>query len=273
MTRMLRGRVLRSVLVALLSALTTSITTTPASPPTSAPADPALRVSRHVAVGLEYWLVEPADVEPDAELPMIVFLHGRGDQPRVPERSIWGLRTPVRLILPRAPERFRQGYAWMPVSARRGESEALLSALAQRVDTLSQAMVEWRRRHPTRGRPIVAGFSQGGILAMTLAVREPESISRAIPMAGWIPPRFVPTERDRYAARTPIRALHGGSDPVIGAARTRQLVERLQQLGYPATYEEFPGVRHRMSREMQQRFRALVQEALDELPQHAPPPA
>lgn len=260
-----RGWIRRLLLLPLV-AFTTSFVITPADPPSAALEDSPLRVTYHRVVGLEYWLVEPRDTPPDAELPMVVFLHGRGDRPRIPQHSIYGLETPARLVLPRGPETFRHGYAWMPVSAREGESEALLIALERRLHTLTDAMAEWTRRHPTRGRPIVAGFSQGGILAMTLALREPGLVSRAIPMAAWVPPRFVPARRDPYATRAPITALHGGSDPVIRPARTERLVRQLQQQGYPITYEEFPGVRHRTSHEMQQRFRALIQEALDELP-------
>jgi phospholipase/carboxylesterase len=260
-----RGWLIRLGLVAVV-ALTTSITTTPASVLEATPAPARLRVSLRSAAGLEYFLVEPAHVSPEAELPMIVFLHGRGDRPHVPDSSIYGLETPVRLILPRGPERFRSGYAWMPVSARDGESPALLTSLEQRVQMLSQALVEWRRLHPTRGRPIVAGFSQGGILAMTLALREPYAVSRAIPIAAWVPPRLVPEARDPYAPRAPVTVLHGGSDPLIDPRRTEALVRRLQELGYPVTFEEFPGIRHRMSLGMHRRYRALIRQAIDEIP-------
>lgn len=259
---------LRAPVLALLVLSTTSFAT--AEPFVRSPlvrVESRLRVSTLFAAGLEYVLVEPPDLPPDAELPLIVYLHGRGDRPRVPRDDVYDLDTPVRMILPRGPERFGQGYAWAPVSAHRGESPELLEALDARARMLSDAMVEWQRRHPTRGRPIVLGFSQGGILAMTLAVREPGSIARAIPMAGWLPPSLLPPRADRYAVNARVIALHGGDDPVLSATRTAGTVEDLVKLGYPVELEVYPGVGHEVSRDMRRRVHELLEEALRELPE------
>lgn len=259
---------LRAPFLALLVTLNASFTTTEPSVPTApVRVESSLRVSTHFAAGLEYVLVEPPDLPPDAELPLIVYLHGRGDRPRVPRDRVYDLDTPVRLILPRGPERLGQGYAWAPVSAHRGESPALLAALDARARMLSDAMLEWQRRHPTRGRPIVVGFSQGGILAMTLAVREPGSIARAIPMAGWLPPSLLPPRADRYAVNARVVALHGEDDPVLGAARTAGTVQELVKLGYPVELEIYPGVGHEVSADMRRRLRELLEEAIRELPE------
>lgn len=233
------------------------------------PADDAhssMRVSRHFAAGLEYLLVEPHTVPQDAELPMVVFLHGRGDAPTPPDGPLFDLETPVRLILPRGPERHGDGYAWAPVSARPGESPELVSALQRRSQRLVEAMVEWRRRHPTRGRPIVTGFSQGGMLTMMLAMHHPESISYGFPMAGWLPPSLEPRAYDPYAPHAPVVALHGGADEVLSAARTRAMVQRLSRLGYPMSFEEYDGLGHHSDAAMRSRMRELIERALMQLP-------
>ncbi|MEZ4338748.1 MAG: hypothetical protein R3B82_19190 [Sandaracinaceae bacterium] len=185
----------------------------------------SMRVTRHFAAGLEYLVAEPRDVAPDAELPMIVVLHGRGGVPEAPTGPYLDLDVPVRVILPRGPLRSGDGYAWMPVSAHRGETEALTGPLRARLQELTDAMEIWQVRHPTRGRPIVTGFSQGGILAATLAVADPEAIERAYPIAGWIPPSLLPSAYDPFERHVPIHAFHGADDPVIGAARTRTQLE------------------------------------------------
>ena len=163
--------------------------------------EPAKRTSwvRHgVAAGLSYVVVQPREVAPDAELPMVVSIHGRGGEPRAPVGRYLDLDTPVRLILPRGPLRHGSGFAWMPVSAHAGDSAALNESLEERLRELADAMVVWRRRYPTRGLPIVTGFSQGGILSATVAVTHPESVSHAFPVAGWIPTPFAPTAFDPW---------------------------------------------------------------------------
>ncbi len=259
--------IFRLSLLALTFALCSSLTLDDARQAPSTPVRSALRVTRDVAAGLEYFVIEPPDLPPDAELPMIVYLHGRGDRPRPPAESVYGLDRPVRMIMPRAPDAYGDGYAWMPVSAHRGESEPLIAALDARERMLASALAEWRRRYPTRGKPIVVGFSQGGMLTMTLAVREPGAISRAIALAGWIPPSLMPRPADPYASYAPIDALHGGADPVLDAERTHRVVDELIERGYEADYEAFPGVGHEVSPEMYRRFIELLERALDELPE------
>ncbi len=261
---------LRWALFALLAASVTTVAWGHDSEPQAQPeAEAPLRAEWHTAAGLEYVVVEPRNLPPDAELPMLVYLHGRGGRPFVPDQSIWGIQTPVRLIVPRGPEVFGEGFAWMPVSAHQGESEALVSALDERTRMLSEAMIEWRRRHPTRGQPILVGFSQGGILAMNLALTQPGSIARSIAMAAWLPPSRVPSTVDPYAMHTPIVALHGSDDSVLSAERTRRLIEDLSQHGYPASYEEFPGVGHQPSPLLSDRLRELLEQALREMPADA----
>lgn len=234
--------------------------------PESGATKSSMRVSRHFAAGLEYLVVEPRAVEPDAELPMVVVLHGLGDAPEPPSGPYVGLEVPVRLILPRGPLRSGDGYAWMPVSARRGESEALVGALRDRLDELVVALEAWQARHPTRGRPIVAGFSQGGIVAASLAVTRPEAIERAFCLAGWIPPSLAPASFDPLARHAPLHALHGADDAVIDAARTRAQMHALRALGFPVVYEELPGG-HALTHAMQERLREALERTLRALPE------
>lgn len=259
-------------LAALVIFATTASLAIPAEPsPTAAARKSEMRVTRHFADGLEYLLVEPRDAAPDAELPMIVVLHGRGARPEPPTRPYLDLDLPVRVILPRAPLRSGDGYAWMPVSAHRGESPALRSALDARAHELAAAMATWRARHPTRGRPIVTGFSQGGILAATLALTHPDAIERAFPVAGWVPPSFEPARLDPLARQAPIHALHGARDDVLGAARTRSGLARLRAMGLPVVYEEIEDAGHEMHPRMTERLREEIRRALTELPDTSAP--
>lgn len=264
---MIRTPSLRVLPLLALLLCTTSFAARYEAPPLVSAVKSNMQVSRHFAAGLEYLLVEPRGTTADAVLPMIVVLHGRGSRPVPPQRAYLDLDEPVRVVLPRGPLPHRSGYAWMPVSAHNGDSPALNGPLRERVRELSDAMSEWRDRHPTRGLPIVTGFSQGGILAATLAVTYPESLSRAFPMAGWIPEELTPTEYDRFERHVPMHALHGADDTVIGAARTRAQLIRLRALGYPVVYEEIEGAGHEPHPEMTERLRELIERALRELPE------
>jgi phospholipase/carboxylesterase len=211
------------------------------------------------AVGaLEYLLVEPARADRDAVLPTIVYLHGRGARARVPDPAVYDLSTPVRILVPRAPDAFGAGYAWMPVSAAHGESAPLLEALDERGALLASAISVWRRRHPMPDAPIVVGFSQGGMMALELALHHPAAVSRAIAMGSWYPP-------SRVAPRViapPLTILHGADDSVLAAERTRALASLLEQRGAPVAIELFDGIGHEVPPPMAARLRALLEEAV-----------
>jgi phospholipase/carboxylesterase len=230
-------------------------------------ADPRFRVERHFAAGLEYLLVEPASLPPEAELPMVVYLHGRGAIPEAPEDDFLQGSRPVRVILPRGPEAYGEGFAWMPVSAHHGESPALNRAVVARGDRLAEALSAWEARHPTRGAPLVVGFSQGGILAMYLAFAHPDRLSRVVAMASWLPESLRPRGFDPYAVHPPVATLHGAEDPVLPPARTRALVRDLADAGYPATFEQFEGTGHEMSDAMADRLQELLEAALRDMPE------
>src|SRR5688572_8413732 len=112
---MARRLLARAPLLALLA-----LSFGPAITPSPVREGSPFRASWHTAAGLDYLLVERSDVPSERPLPMLVYLHGRGARPVAPERSIFGLSQPVRLVMPRGPLRLGEGYAWMPVSAHRG---------------------------------------------------------------------------------------------------------------------------------------------------------
>jgi phospholipase/carboxylesterase len=117
------------------------------------------------------------------------------------------------------------------------------------------------RHRPTRGLPIVAGFSQGGMLSYALALRAPDRLRLAIPIAGELPDPLWPAQ-PASGKRLPIRALHGTADVVIEIDGARKLVERMKSLSYDATLREFPGATHTITPEMQAELNTLLRQQL-----------
>ena len=194
--------------------------------PTVAEPTTPYRVSRRYAAGLEYLLIEPREVSADDELPMLVYLHGRASTPEAPRRRFFDIEIPVRIIMPRAPDRYGRGYSWMPVSAASGESPELTRALVARARMIAEATRVWRDRHPTRGLPIVVGFSQGGLLSMELAMHHPGAVAEAISVNEFIPATiaFAPAEFP-VSSSLGSRRIHAGFgalvllDPCVEAIR------------------------------------------------------
>jgi phospholipase/carboxylesterase len=210
-------------------------------------------------LGIDYLEVVPEGFEHvDATLPMLIFIHGRGDRPRTPAGPFMGLEEPVRLIIPRAPETLGDGFSWLPVSARRGESQELLDGIRSTSAHLANAIEMLVNRHPTLGTPIVMGFSQGGMLSFALAVHHPEVVGAAFPLAGWLPPSLMPDGQRPHTRYPAIRALHGEDDPILPVSRTEVSARDLTDMGFEVELETYEDVPHRMSHDMWRRLEKWV---------------
>ena len=129
------------------------------------------------------------------------------------------------------------GYGWFPIGSGSppdpGEFE-------RAVDALREFVREAVRRYPIDTlKLVVLGFSQGGVMAYSLALAEPERFAAMVCLSTWLPPNLT----DRLAAadrsRLPTLVHHGVADPMIPVDRGRESVETLRRLGVPVTYREF----------------------------------
>lgn len=197
----------------------------------------------------------------DAELPLVMVIHGRGDRPRIPGGPFETLRGDVRIIVPRGPMILGEGFGWLPVRVLDGQVELLAAGLRDVSARLRSLLDQVRGERATRGPTIVTGFSQGGMLAITLAVRHPESLGIALSLAGWLPP---PLEPGAAPAGAPIiRAIHGSADERIPYAPSAEAIDHLRALGWDAELATFEGERHAMSPAMDELFGSWLQHALD----------
>lgn len=196
---------------------------------------------------------------PDAKLPLIVAMHGLGATPESLLALFDGLDVPVRVIAPRAPDPWEVGSSWYPIDAP-DRAPAVVRQRAERVLALVDHVRKQRR---TVGRPIVTGFSQGGVLSFALAAYHPQKLSAALPMAGWLWPSMTGFRKAPAGFR--VTALHGQDDGRIRYAQAEQTVARLKEAGTDATLLGFAGVGHFASPEMIARFHAALREELARL--------
>lgn len=212
--------------------------------------------------GIYYLEVVIGEAAWDDPLPMIVVLHGRGGSAQIPGGPFLGLSHAVRVIVPQAPDRLGAGYQWLPVYVGQGLVDRLSATLFQTASRLANLVRSLSELRPTRGLPILTGFSQGGLLTLTLAIHHDDVVGAAFPLAGWLPPPIEPTYRRNDLHFPPIRAMHGTADPTIPIAPTRELFQRLESMGYDVDLVEFEGVEHTMSGDMNELFHVWLDRAV-----------
>ena len=108
------------------------------------------------------------------------------------------------------------------------------------------AVVDWLRDNIAAhggdpARIVLAGFSQGGAMALQTGLRHPErlagilALSCALPLADRLAAEAHPANRD-----VPILMAHGTGDDVIPIARARRSRDVLVGLGYRVDWREYP---------------------------------
>jgi phospholipase/carboxylesterase len=175
----------------------------------------------------------------------VIWLHGLGAdghdfEPIVPELR---LAKPVRFVFPHAPVRavtINQGMrmrAWYDILQLGGgpEDEAGLRASQKLTEELIRAQAM-----PAE-RIVLAGFSQGGAIALLAGLRYGErlagimALSTYLPLAGTLAAERAPANAD-----VPIFMAHGQYDDLIPLQRAQASRERLEKLGYAVEWHDYP---------------------------------
>lgn len=179
---------------------------------------------------LEWVELRTGGAEEGEALPLIVAMHGRGDRAERFARTFEGWPTRARIALVRGPIREGDGDAWFtfrrPDTWRHVAED--LDAVSDRVVATIDAIL---RSRPTRGLPIALGFSQGGNLAYTLALRHPTRFGAVFPVSSGFVDEALAWEQFDVPRTPPIVAFHGRNDEIIPLHVDRETVEELRGMG------------------------------------------
>jgi phospholipase/carboxylesterase len=175
----------------------------------------------------------------------IIWLHGLGAdghdfEPIVPELA---LKKPVRFVFPHAPIRpvtLNQGMrmrAWYDILQLGGgpEDEPGLRASQKLTEDLVRA------QGLPANRIVLAGFSQGGAIALLTALRYPERLAGVMALSTYLPlAATLASERSAANGDLPIFMAHGRYDDLIPLQRAQASREALEKLGYPLEWHDYP---------------------------------
>jgi phospholipase/carboxylesterase len=181
----------------------------------------------------------------------IIWMHGLGAdghdfEPLVPELLDKGMPV-IRFVFPHAPVRpvtINNGYemrAWydiIGIDRRSAEDFEGINASAQSITALIHR--ENERGIPTN-RILVAGFSQGGAMALHIATRHPQTFAGVIALSCYLPvARELPAAHSPANLGTPIFMAHGSQDPVVPLALGDFSREALDAAGYGVEWHTYP---------------------------------
>lgn len=215
--------------------------------------------------------VEPPGT-PDAA---VIWLHGLGADGHDFPPIVAELRLPaghgVRFVFPHAdriPVTINGGMvmrAWYDIRAldfEREVDEAGVKASAAKV----AALVEHEReRGIAPERIVLAGFSQGGAIALHLGLRYPETLAGIVALSTYFAVDGLEHEGHPANRQTPIFQAHGTLDPMVPMQLGAAARDRLEALGYRVEWHAYP-MMHQVVLEEIEALGAWLRERL-------PPPA
>lgn len=184
-------------------------------------------------------------------LASVIWLHGLGADGNdfVPFVKELGLPEdkPMRFIFPHAPVRpvtINGGMvmrAWYDLGMAAGQ----LTSKEADIRASEQAVCALIAREVERGVPmekiILAGFSQGGVIALQTGLRHPRRLGGILALSTYLAlADSLPSERSAANATTPIYMAHGRDDPVIPFAMAIRSRDALLKLAYQVEWHEYP---------------------------------
>ncbi|MBI2216327.1 MAG: alpha/beta hydrolase fold domain-containing protein [Candidatus Rokubacteria bacterium] len=181
----------------------------------------------------------------------VIWMHGLGAdghdfEPIVPELAI-PESLAIRFVFPHAPTRpvtinngwvMRAWYDVLPVAGERREDEAGVRASQDAIEAL---IAREKSRGVPASRIVLAGFSQGGAMALHTGFRHGDRLAGIMGLSCFLPLADRVTDEATAANRdVPIFLAHGTHDDVIPIARGRRSRDVLLGFGYRIDWREYP---------------------------------
>jgi predicted esterase len=187
----------------------------------------------------------------------VVLLHGRGGS----AEDILSLAQPLyreglTYLAPQA-----AGHTWYPNSflAPRETNEPYLSSALRKI---SSVVAEIEAAGISRGRILIAGFSQGACLATEFVAANPACYAGLIAFTGGlIGPPDANLHHEGSLAGTPTLFLSGDPDPHVPWQRVQASAAELERMGAVVTARRYPARPHIITAEEVDLARTLVREA------------
>ncbi len=184
----------------------------------------------------------------------VIWMHGLGADgndfvPIVKELDLAGAPG-IRFVFPHAPTRpvtINNGYlmrAWYDISfgdlegkTRRADEKGLRESQAQ----IGELIAQEQSRGIAASKIVLAGFSQGGAIALQTGLRHPEKLAGVMALSTYLPlAESFAAEATAANKATSVFMAHGTHDPVVPYSMGDNSRKILEQAGYVLEWHDYP---------------------------------
>ncbi|MEP1445338.1 MAG: alpha/beta hydrolase-fold protein [Paraglaciecola sp.] len=191
------------------------------------------------------------EVNPDVKAKAtVIWLHGLGDSgngfaPIVPDLKLPS-ELGIRFVFPHAPTRpvtINNGMlmrAWYDITSldfnHRADSQGVKESSAFVANLIEQEIAQGIPAN----KIVLAGFSQGGVIALNLGTRYEKTLAGIMSMSSYMSePEKLKEEAHSANKSTPIFVAHGTHDDVVPVFMGNAAFKVLQSNGYQVTWHEY----------------------------------
>lgn len=200
-------------------------------------------------------MLKTIEINPkSAPLASVIWLHGLGASGYDFVNVVPLLNLPkdsgIRFIFPHAPVRevTRLGNAkvraWFNVIELKDTAEEDEVGIRES-EVLIRELITYELAQKIPSHKIVlAGFSQGGAMALQCGLRYPEKLAGILVLSSWLPLKdTVLSEKNIINQNTPILMQHGEDDDLIPLEWAKKSHDYLHKIGYDVMLSSYP-MRH-----------------------------
>lgn len=181
----------------------------------------------------------------------VVWLHGLGAdghdfEPLVPWLE-WPGAPAIRYVFPHASIRpvtvngGMQMRAWYDIKGINIDRDQDEAGIEESVGQATALVRREQERGIDPARIVVAGFSQGGAIALLCALRYPEKLAGLIALSTYmLQADRLEAERQTANDGMPVFMAHGMADPIVPLHLGSQAADRLRGLAYSVEWQQYP---------------------------------
>lgn len=178
----------------------------------------------------------------------VIWMHGLGADGNdfVPVVEMLDLPH-IRFILPHAPYRNvtrNNGYemrAWYDIYGLTPISREDATGINESQLAIEALIAQEIKRGVPANRIVLAGFSQGGAIALHTALRYPQALAGVLALSTYLPLNsLLAAQKSTANQQTPIFMAHGVDDAIITMETCKASLAILQAQSYRVDWHEYP---------------------------------
>jgi phospholipase/carboxylesterase len=185
--------------------------------------------------------IERPPKKPTDTPPLLVMLHGYGSD----EHDLMGLSSYLddrfHIVSARAILDLGMGYAWYHLYGVPGNLIADHASREHSLEVLSKFLPDLPGRvGADPQRVYLFGFSQGAVMALSLALTMPQHVAGVVACSGYLDEMVMPNVQPDTLTNLDVLLMHGTLDDLLPVDLGRQTNAALEKLPLRLTYREFP---------------------------------